>query len=146
MGRAAAVHNSVLKKHHIIHHMNISCQSHNPLIRLSYKATVFGPQIKNEKQELSLTGGCAKRVWLHRCLADLIDYSLLTGDAEGGETVGRDQHPSGPPGRSIAQPSRKCVLRSLPDMLSSGIRPVCVCVYIGEERKHCLAEIHTDHP
>lgn len=42
----------------------------------------------------------------------------------GRRRVGRDRHPSGPPGCSIAQPSRKCVLRSLPDMLSCGVRPL----------------------
>lgn len=89
-GRTAAVHNSVLRKPHLlsIRQVNIGCQSHNLWIRLSYKATAFGPQIRNEKQELSLTGSSASRVWIHLCLADLIGYSLLTGDAEGGADGG----------------------------------------------------------
>ena len=49
---------------------------------------MFGPRIQNEIQQLSLTGGCASRIRIHLCLADLVVYSLLTGDAEGGADGG----------------------------------------------------------
>lgn len=65
-------------------------------------------------------------VWPRRMLA--ADWRSRR---RGGQRVDRDQHPKGPLGCSIAQPSWKCVLRSLPDMLSCGVG---LCVWMSRRR------------
>lgn len=55
----------------------------------SEKSTVFNPQIQNEiNTGIKSYRQLCQRIWIHLCLADLIGYLLLTGDAEGGADEG----------------------------------------------------------
>lgn len=100
---------------------------------------------------MSLSGGRASGVWIYLSLADLIDCSLLTGDAEGGADGGWAET------STRVDPKAARLLSQVENVFSDlclTCCPVglglCVClvvrVYIREARKYRLAEIHTDQP